>query len=384
MRFEFATATRILFGNGTVKEVAMAAKEMGQRALIVTGSSPGRSRLIAALIESSGISSTLFSVGREPDTSLAQQGRELARASGCDLVIAVGGGSVLDAGKAIAALMTNDGAPLDYLEGIGQGRAIVRPPVPFIAIPTTAGTGSEVTRNAVLASPAHRAKASMRSPLMLPRLAIVDPELTYDLPPAITAGTGLDALTQLIEPYVSRRHTPMTDALCLEGIRLISRSLRRACRNGRDAAAREDMALASLFGGLALANAGLGVVHGLAAPIGGRYVAPHGATCAILLAPGMEANIRALRERTPASESLERYRTVAATLTENPAAVPEDGPAFVRQLCDELSIPPLHSYGIVPTDLAVLAEKASATSSMKGNPITLTPEELTTVLLHAF
>jgi alcohol dehydrogenase class IV len=384
MRFEFATATRILFGNGTVKDIAAAAQEMGRRALIVTGSSAKRSRLVPDLLKSAGIPQDLFPVGKEPDTLLVHEGRELARRTGCDMVIAVGGGSVLDAGKAIAALMTNDGAPLDYLEVVGRGRPVARPPAPFIAIPTTAGTGSEVTRNAVLTSHEARAKASMRSPLMLPRLAIVDPELTYELPPAITAGTGLDALTQLIEPYVSLRHTPMTDALCLEGIRLVSRSLRRACLDGKDAAAREEMALASLFGGLALANAGLGVVHGFAAAIGGRYGAPHGATCAILLAPGMEANIRALRERAPESNHLERYQKVAAALTGDFAAAPEDGSALVRRWCAELSIPPLRSYGIAPEEIDIIVTKSSATSSMKGNPIPLTPEELATVVLRAF
>jgi len=223
----------------------------------------------------------------------------------------------------------------------------------------------------------------MRSPMMLPRLAIVDPELTHDLPAAITAGTGLDALTQLIKSYISLRHNPMTDAVCLEGIRLVSRSLRRACQNGKDASAREDMALASLFGGLALANSGLGVVHGFAAPLGGRFAAPHGATCAILLAPGMEVNIRALRERVPGSEYLERYRTAATVLTGNPGAAPEEGAAFVHGLCADLSIPPLRSYGIVAADVAALVKKASATSSMKGNPFMLTAEELATVFLQA-
>jgi alcohol dehydrogenase class IV len=383
MRFEFSTATRIIFGAGTVKEVAPTAREMGQRALFVTGSSLQRYRFVADLLREAGVSSTFFSVPREPDTLVVQQGCELARASGCDLVIAIGGGSVIDAGKAIAALMTNEGAPLDYLEVIGKGRTITHPPVPFIAIPTTAGTGSEVTRNAVLASLQHGAKASMRSPMMLPRLAIVDPELASDLPPALTAGTGLDALTQLIEPYVSLRSNPMTDGLCLEGIRRVSRSLRRACQDGRDASARADMALASLLGGLALANAGLGVVHGLAAPIGGTFAAPHGSTCAILLGPGMEANIRALRERAPGSEYLDRYRKVAAALVGNPAAEPEEGPAFARQFCADLSIPPLRSYGLQPADIAALVEKASMTSSMKGNPIALRPQELIEILLRA-
>ena len=219
--------------------------------------------------------------------TLVRQGVELARREQCDLVIAFGGGSAIDAGKAIAALLANGGELTDYLEVIGKGQPLRHPSVPFIAVPTTAGTGSEVTRNAVLASAEHQVKVSMRSPLMLPRLAVVDPELTLELPPAVTASTGLDALTQLIEPYVSIRANPLTDGFCLEGLRRVSRSLRRAYHAGRDITAREDMSLASLLGGLALANAGLGVVHGFAAPVGGMFHAPHGAICAALLPHGM-------------------------------------------------------------------------------------------------
>ena len=207
------------------------------------------------------------------------------------------------------------GELLDYVEIIGRGQALTKPSAPFIAIPTTAGTGSEVTRNAVLASPEHRVKVSLRSPLMLARVALVDPELTYDLPPALTASTGLDALTQLIEPFVCLRANPMTDGLCVEGMRRAARSLRVAFTDGQNKSAREDMAVASLFGGLALANAGLGAVHGFAGPIGGMFPAPHGAVCAALLPHVMTANIRALRQRAPGSEALRRYDKVARLLT---------------------------------------------------------------------
>src|SRR5207245_11298164 len=210
---------------------------------------------------------------------------------------------------------------LDYLEVIGQGRALENASTPFIAMPTTAGTGSEVTRNAVLASPRHRVKVSLRSPFLLPKIALVDPELTYDLPPSITASTGLDALTQLIEPYVSSRANPMTDAVCVDGLRRVARSLRVAFEAGRNAAAaREDMAVASLFGGLALANAGLGAVHGFAGPIGGMFPAPHGAVCAALLPDTMEVNLRALRRRAPESETLRRFDEIARILTGRPEA----------------------------------------------------------------
>ena len=277
MKFEFATATRIVFGAGTVNEVGPIAKEFGCRALVVTGRDSRRAERILAGLKSSGIGAVTFSVTGEPELATVEQGTKLARAEHCELVIGFGGGSALDAAKAIAAMLANGGELLDYVEIIGRGQALTRPSVPFIAIPTTAGTGTEVTRNAVLASPDHKVKVSLRSPLMLAKVALVDPELTYDLPSALTASTGLDALTQLIEPFVCLRANPMTDGLCVEGLRRAARSLRVAFNEGQNKPAREDMAVASLFGGLALANAGLGAVHGFAGPMGGMFpAAPHG------------------------------------------------------------------------------------------------------------
>jgi alcohol dehydrogenase class IV len=383
MRFEFATATRILFGAETVRQVPSAANGMGQRALFVTGLPQEQSAPLISQLEAAGVACCSFGVATEPTLDLVQQGLQLARAEQCDLVISLGGGSAMDAGKAIAALLTNRGELMDYLEVIGQGKALSVPAAPFIAVPTTAGTGAEVTRNAVLAAPEHRVKVSLRSPLMLPRLAVVDSELTLDLPPAITAYTGLDALTQVIEPYVCSRANPLTDGFCVEGMQCASHSLRRAYHNGHDAQARTDMSLASLLGGLALANAGLGVVHGFAAPLGGMLPAPHGAVCAALLPHGMEVNIRALRARAPESESLRRYEEVARLLTGKPNAAAEDGAAWVRAICQELRIPPLGSYGIREADVPVLIEKASRASSMKANPIVLTANELGEVLARA-
>ena len=314
---------------------------------------------------------------------MVQAGAGLAREAGCDVVIACGGGSAIDAGKAIAALIHNRRDPLDYLEVIGRGQSLDRTPVPFIAVPTTAGTGAEATRNAVLASPVHRLKVSLRSPLMLPRLAVVDPQLTLGLPPALTASTGLDALTQLIEPFVSCRANPLTDGLCRDGIVRVARSLRRACDQPSDSAAREDMALASLFGGLALANAGLGAVHGFAAPIGGMFPAPHGAVCAALLPHAMAVNVRALRDRQPQSDGLRRFDEVARLLTSRPAAGAGEGIEWVVALCDALRIPSLRTFGVGEADAPVLCEKAATTSSMKGNPIALTAAELREILLRA-
>jgi len=378
MGFEFATATRIVFGAGTLREVVPAAQALGRRAALVLGCP---SELAAPL--KAGLDCCELTVAGEPTLDLIRQGTRAARQEDCDLVIGLGGGSAIDAGKAIAALLTNPGDVLDYLEVIGAGRSLTAPPAPFIAVPTTAGTGSEVTRNAVLASPEHRVKASLRSPLLLARLAVVDPELTLELPPAITATTGLDALTQLIEPYVSLRANPMTDLFCQEGMRRVAGALVRAYENGRDLHARTGMAWASLLGGLALANAGLGAAHGFAAPLGGMFDAPHGAVCAALLPHVMEVNLRALRARVPSSEALGRYQTVARLLTGRPDAVAEDGVAWVTETCRRLEVPPLRSYGIGAEHVAEVMDNAARSSSMKGNPIPLTPDELREILTRA-
>jgi alcohol dehydrogenase class IV len=383
MRFEFATATRIIFGTGTLCEVGPIAAEMGSRALVVTGRTVTRAKPLLDLLAAQDIETVTFSVAGEPTTEVVRLGAQRAREADCDLVIGFGGGSALDAGKSIAALLTNGGDPDDYLEVIGQGQPLTRPSAPCIAIPTTAGTGAEVTRNAVLLSPEHRVKVSLRSPLMLPRLALVDPELTYSMPPEVTASTGLDALTQVMEPYISNRANPLTDALCREGMRCAARSLGQTYKHGDDAAAREDMALASLLGGLALANAGLGAAHGFAGPMGGMFPGPHGAVCACLLPHVMAVNVRALQERAPESEALRRYDEIARIVTGNEKATADDGVAWVRELCQTLQVPSLASYGVTEDDFPLLIEKAAVSSSMKGNPIVLAADEMSEILVRA-
>jgi len=383
MRFEFATATRIIFGAGTLRQIGPIAAEMGKRALVVTSREGTREAPLIDLLDEQGITGVVYSVAGEPTVEAARQGAQRAQQAACELVISIGGGSVVDTGKAIAALMTNTGDLPDYIEIIGKGKALVQPAAPFIAIPTTAGTGAEVTRNAVLASPEHHVKVSLRSPLMLPRLALVDPELTYSLPPELTASTGLDALTQVIEPFVSVRANPVADAFCREGMRRAARSLRRAYDDGDDASAREDMSLASLFGGLALANAGLGAVHGFAGVIGGMFAAPHGAVCARLLPHVMAVNLRALEERAPEGDALHRYDEIAQILVGNDEASAMDGVTWVRELCQTLHIPPLATYGMTQDDWPTVVEKSAVASSMRGNPIQLTPDEMRMILAQA-
>jgi alcohol dehydrogenase class IV len=218
---------------------------------------------------------------------------------------------------------------------------------------------------------------------MFPRLAVVDPGLTHSLPPAVTASTGLDAFTQLIEPFVSNSANPLTDALCREGMRRAARSLRRTYENGSDAAAREDMALASLVGGLALANARLGAVHGCASPLGGLFPAPHGAICARLLPHVMDVNVRALQARVAGSLALERYAEIARIVTERSDATMIDGIAWVRSLCDDLKIPGLSRYGVTESDIPAVVAEAQRASSTKGNPVALSDEELALALQQA-
>jgi alcohol dehydrogenase class IV len=379
--FEFMTATRIIFGAGAFQQIGKLAGDFGKKPLVVI-SSEKRAAGLFDLLHTAGLTTTPYTVSGEPTIPQMQAGVEVARAAHCDLVISFGGGSVLDSGKALAALVTNPGDPLDYLEVIGKNQPLTQPPLPFIAIPTTAGTGSEVTRNAVLSSPEHRVKVSLRSPMMLAKIALVDPELTHGLPPDITASTGMDALTQLIEPFTSNAANPLTDALCREAIPRAARSLRLAYENGANAAAREDMALVSLFGGLALANAKLGAVHGFAGPLGGMYPIPHGVACAALLPHVMATNIKALREHQ-ADAYLARYTEVARLLTGRVDASPEDGAAWVAALASALHIPRLGEYGIATAHFPQIVEKSANASSMKGNPIVLTTDELTAVLKAA-
>jgi alcohol dehydrogenase class IV len=381
--FEFLSAGRVVFGSGVVKSLGERARGLGARALWVTGKNRERHAVVEQQLCDAGLSLQAVNVAGEPTVKDALRAVEAGQRAGVDVVVACGGGSVIDLGKAAAALLANGGDPFEYLEVVGRARPLPKPALPLIAVPTTAGTGAEVTKNAVLSSSQQRVKASLRHDSMLPALALVDPELTLSMPPAVTASTGLDALTQCLEPYVSCLHNPLTDALALEGMRRGARSLSRAFRDGANLGAREDMALCSLFGGLSLANAKLGAVHGFAAPIGGRFESPHGAVCARLLPIVMDANVAALRARAPNSPILERFERVARVLTGRESASVADGIAFVQELANELQVPGLSSYGMTSADVAEVAAQAAAASSMKGNPIALLPEELCAVLERA-
>jgi alcohol dehydrogenase class IV len=379
--FEFVTAHRIIFGAGKLNELGKHIEGNAKRLFLVSGRSSDAIPRLRGILLGLGISFTEFQVHGEPTVNVVSEG---VRAAGhCDMVIGLGGGSVLDTGKAIAALVTNPGDVFDYLEVIGKGQPLINAPLPYIAIPTTAGTGSEVTRNAVIQSTEQNVKVSLRSPMMLPRLALVDPELTYHLPPEITASAGLDALTQLIEPFVSVKANPLTDAICREGMVHAAQSLARAYQNSADKEARERMSLASLLGGLALANAALGAVHGFAGPLGGMLHAPHGALCARLLPFVMEANIMALETRQPDHPALGRYAEIAKILTGEKEATAREGVKWTRELVDALKIPGLSKFGMSEEYFAEAVEKTLKANSFKGNPIALNERELRKILEKA-
>lgn len=383
MKFEFATADRIIFKPGLISEVGNLVSEFGSHAIIVTGSKTERAMPLIETLKNNNIDVTTFSVPDEPTIDLIVDGINLAKSKNCDMVIGFGGGAALDSGKAIAAMINNPDSIMDYLEVIGDNKPLTHMPTPYIAIPTTAGTGSEVTRNAVVTSLKDKVKVSLRSPLMLPRLVIIDPELTYSMPPFITASTGLDALTQVLEPFVTPFFNPLTDGFCREGMKRVARSLKRAYENGQDKEAREDMALASLLGGLALANAKLGGVHGFAGIIGGSFNAPHGVVCAALLPHVINTNINALKLRAPESETLKRYDEIAQILTGLPNATALDGVKWIIDLCKSMDVPGLSRYGLTKEDLPIIIEKSASSSSMKGNPIQLTYEEMEDILSKA-
>jgi alcohol dehydrogenase class IV len=378
--FEFATAGRIMVGPGRVQELPGVLSGLGSRVLVVTGADPARHNTLLASLDRAA---AVFPVAAEPTVELVRAAVAVARAQDADVIAAIGGGSVIDTGKAVAMLLGNGGDPLDYLEVVGSGQAITRPAVPCVAVPTTAGTGAEVTANAVLAVPSHRVKASLRSPLMIPRVALVDPLLTVSCPPPVTAASGLDALTQCLEPFVSVQATPLTDGLAREGLRRAGTGLRGAYAEGEDLAARADMAMCSLLGGMALANAKLGAVHGLAGVIGGTADVPHGLACAALLAPVIEANVRAARLAPSGADILDRYTEAARLLTGQSDASVEDGLAWIRETLALLHVPGLSAFGLGPQDADEIAAKALTSSSMKGNPVTLSHADLQAVLIQA-
>ena len=386
--FEFSTAGRIIFGRGASARLGELAGELGRSALVITNAGePGGGGVVdglAGVLAAAGVRSVFLRQRGEPQVADVDRGVAEARRNECDLVVALGGGSAIDAAKAVAGLMTNGGAALDYMEVIGQGRKIARPAAPWVAVPTTAGTGAEVTANAVIACGEKHFKASIRSRYLLASLVLVDPELGVTVRPEITARAGLDALCQLIESYTSNRAQPITDALALDGICRAARALPIAFADGSNLDAREDMAMAALLSGITLANAGLGAVHGFAAPLGANFPVPHGIVCGALLPHVMRANVRALRELSPDRPALSRYAAIGRALTGRAGLADSDaveaGIRHVEYLVRDLGIPPLGQFGLTRDRIAEMVALASRSSSMRYNPVKLSPQALAEIL----
>jgi alcohol dehydrogenase class IV len=389
--FDFFSVTQVVFGAGRWDQLGVFARPLGSRSLLVTNAGdPGDGGLVdrtLRLLEQSGVAATCVRQRGEPRVEDVQRAVAVAREQDCDLVIALGGGSAIDAGKAVAGLLTNGGSVLDYMEVIGQGRKLTQPAAPWIAVPTTAGTGAEVTRNAVIGCPEKRFKASLRSELLLPRIALIDPCLAVGVPRHVTACSGMDALCQLIESYTSNRSQPLTDALALRGIQLAARALPRVVAAGDDLEARAQMALAALISGIALTNVGLGAVHGFAAPAGANYPIPHGTVCARLLPPVIEANVAAMRAEDRDHPGLAKYAEIGRALTgtnDSGSAAIEAAVRYLNDLVQQLQIPPLRQFGLTPEGFADLVALARQASSMRYNPVALSDAALTEVLHKAW
>jgi alcohol dehydrogenase class IV len=378
--FDFSTSNQIIFGNGKLQVLSEIIKALGQRALIIKGNKNSDPGVLFNILNSAGVDTKIFSVNQEPDVQMIECAIMVGRKFHCDLVIGFGGGAVIDTGKAVAAMLNNEGNLMDYLEVVGKGKPLKNPSLPYIAIPTTAGTGSEVTKNAVIAVPEKKVKVSLRNAYLLPRVAIVDPELTLTVPKNVTASTGMDAFTQVIEPYVTKNPNPLVDMFCREAIPIAAEYLYLAYSEGINTSARESMAYVSLLGGLSLANAKLGAVHGFAGPIGGMFHAPHGMICAALLPATMQVNAEILAGLDKNDGKSIRFKEIAQWVCGNKNAKIEDGVKWISELAKSMHIPGLSDFGISSADFPSIIEKAEHSSSMKGNPIELSKVDMERIL----
>jgi len=389
LRFEFLNTPQIVFGKGRFQEIGDLLSQYGKR-ILIAGSESAFSQIkerFEAIISKKKISYEIIFIKGEPDIHQIDSGVELGIKQKADAVLGIGGGSAVDAGKAIAGLISNGGSAKDYMEVIGKGSKITKQPLPYIAIPTTAGTGSEVTKNAVVLSKEDGLKTSIRSPLLIPKVALIDPELMVNVSPEVTAYCGLDALTQLLESYTSIKSQPITDSLAILGIRRIIKSLIFVYENGDDVSSREDIAFAALLSGICLANAGLGAVHGFASPIGGMLGIPHGVVCGALLAPVIEENIRQMVAEIPFNETLAKYATLGELLVdlvfEDIREAADRVIEYTEQISRILKIPKLSKYGLTEKYFDKIIEKAKISSSMRYNPVKLSDEALHRILLKS-
>ena len=387
--FSIARFPRIEFGPGSINKLPDLAARYGRTLLLVTGArslqQSGAWSSIVQDLENADLEWHRLPISGEPSPQVIDDAVATHRANGIELVVGIGGGSVLDAAKAIAGLLRVEGSIMDYLEGVGPEKKYPGPAVPFIAVPTTAGTGSEATKNAVLSIAGKDGfKKSFRDEQLVPEYALVDPDLLASCPPRLIAADGMDALTQLLESYVSCRANPMTDALAWSGLEAARDSLLTWHAGGTgQSAARYGMAYAALMSGITLAQTGLGSVHGLASPLGAFFPVPHGVVCGTLVGAATRMNIDAMLSREADNPALDKYAKVADLLCQRHFATQEQAWQELLQLLDDwtqkLQLPTLDNYGIRTTDFAHIVAHSRG-SSMKTNPIVLTDEEITAVL----
>lgn len=388
--YAIARLPRIVFGAGKINDVPALARGYGRRVLIVTGQasfkgSPLFGRLVLGL-EDLDMAYGVFTVPGEPSPKLVDDAVVQFKDGGFDVVLGIGGGSALDAAKAIAGLLRPGTSVMDHLEGVGPELPYAGPAVPFIAVPTTAGTGSEATKNAVLSRQgADGFKKSFRDDALVAEVAVVDPELIKSCPKSVIAANGMDAFTQLLESYVSTRANPLTDALALSGLKSFIEGFWRAYEGGEDEvaqAARSHLAHASLMSGICLAQTGLGSVHGLASPLGAHFPIPHGVVCGTLVAEATAMNVKALHERAESSPALARYTALGNLLADWLERSDEGAQALVgvlREWVTRLDLPRLSAFGVTDDDVERVVANARG-SSMKTNPVVLTDDEIAQVV----
>ncbi|EKO3902811.1 iron-containing alcohol dehydrogenase [Vibrio fluvialis] len=376
--FQFMTSSRIIFGEGALQSSLSMISQYGYSVLLVSGKRTERANVVVDYLQQQNMRYQHLAVSGEPNITMVEEAAVGGRRFRPDVVVAIGGGSVLDMGKALAAIIPNQGNVYDYVEVVGRNVPLKSKPLPFIAIPTTASTGSEVTRNAVLRSGQDRVKVSLRSPEMLADVAIVDPTLTYGTDLATSGRGAMDAFTHLMEAYVCGEPNPLTDMICEEGVRRLSRSILAACVRD-DSKARADLSFAAMLGGMAITNAKLGAAHGLASALGGKLDAPHSVITARLAPYVMRENIHAA-QLAGREDVLARYRRLSHLLTGRKNANVEDGALWAQMMLDKLKLPTLSEYGVCSTSFEQVARDAMKSNAIKGNPIPLTSERLIYIL----
>ncbi|MGR9086591.1 MAG: iron-containing alcohol dehydrogenase [Gammaproteobacteria bacterium] len=390
--FSISRLPRIHYGSGRINEVPILAANYGKTALLVTGrqsfcATPRWPSLTRAL-EAKGMRWLHLPVSGEPSPMLVDEAVNRFRSEAVDVVVAIGGGSVLDAAKAIAGLLPHGNSVMDHLEGVGRNIAYHGPSTPFIAVPTTAGTGSEATKNSVLSVQGPDGfKKSFRDECLVPEYAVIDPELLASCPPELVAADGMDAFTQLLESYVSIKANPFTDALSWSGMAAFKEGFFPAWEGKEPAAChgRCAMAYASLISGITLAQVGLGSVHGLASPLGAYFPIPHGVVCGTLVASATEVNIKAMQDREPANPALMKYARVGRLLTGGTDTDDESARSALSDVLSEwsekLQLPRLSRYGIGTADFSLVVANSRG-SSMQTNPIVLTDGEIEAIMMR--